>query len=74
MDGKQRDRKYYFDMPSHTRIKKAYRLFNGKTVTSAVWIIENDTKAVVDGEFICDCTPAEIELRDCLLFLLNGQV
>ena len=69
------DRKYYFDMPSNTRIKKAHGIFEGKTVNCAVELIKKQTKAVIEGEYIADSS--NDSLRSCLLFLLkdvrNGQ-
>ena len=66
----ERDRKYYFDMPSNTRIKKAHGIFDGKTVNCAVELIKKQTKAVIEGEYIADSS--NDSLRSCLLFLLTS--
>ena len=54
---------------SHTTIKQAKQQFKSKTVELAKYLLENETMAVVYGEFIDDSDNEE--LKQCLLFIID---
>lgn len=54
---------------SNTTIKRAKQQFKSKIVEDAKYLLENETMAVVYGEFIDDSDNEE--LKQCLLFMLN---
>ena len=54
---------------SRTTIKLAKQLFKSKTVEFAKYLLENETMAVVYGEFIDDSDNEE--LKQCLLFIIG---
>ena len=56
---------------SNTTIKRAKQQFKSKIVEDAKYLLENETMAVVYGEFIDDSDNEE--LKQCLLFMLNRE-
>ena len=54
---------------SRTTIKLAKQQFKSKTVEHAKYLLENETMAVVYGEFIDDSDNEE--LKQCLLFIID---
>lgn len=56
---------------SNTTIKLAKQQFKSKIVEDAKYLLENETMAVVYGEFIDDSDNEE--LKQCLLFMLNRE-
>ena len=54
---------------SRTTIKLAKQQFKSKTVELAKYLLENETMAVVYGEFIDDSDNEE--LKQCLLFIID---
>lgn len=54
---------------SRTTIKLAKQLFKSKTAEFAKYLLENETMAVVYGEFIDDSDNEE--LKQCLLFIID---
>ena len=56
---------------SNTTIKLAKQQFKSKIVKDAKYLLENETMAVVYGEFIDDSDNEE--LKQCLLFMLNRE-
>lgn len=54
---------------SNTTIKLAKQQFKSKIVKDAKYLLENETMAVVYGEFIDDSDNEE--LKQCLLFIIN---
>ena len=56
---------------SNTAIKLAKQQFKSKIVEDAKYLLENETMAVVYGEFIDDSDNEE--LKQCLLFMLNRE-
>ena len=56
---------------SNTTIKRAKQQFKSKIVKDAKYLLENETMAVVYGEFIDDSDNEE--LKQCLLFMLNRE-
>lgn len=56
---------------SNTTIKLAKQQFKSKIVENAKYLLENETMAVVYGEFIDDSDNEE--LKQCLLFMLNRE-
>ena len=54
---------------SRTTIKLAKQQFKSKTVEFAKYLLENETMAVVYGEFIDDSDNEE--LKQCLLFIID---
>lgn len=54
---------------SNTTIKLAKQQFKSKIVEDAKYLLENETMAVVYGEFIDDSDNEE--LKQCLLFIIN---
>lgn len=54
---------------SHTTIKLTKQQFKSKTVELAKYLLENETMAVVYGEFIDDSDNEE--LKQCLLFIID---
>ena len=54
---------------SHTTIKLIKQQFKSKTVELAKYLLENETMAVVYGEFIDDSDNEE--LKQCLLFIID---
>ena len=56
---------------SNITIKLAKQQFKSKIVEDAKYLLENETMAVVYGEFIDDSDNEE--LKQCLLFMLNRE-
>ena len=56
---------------SNTTIKLAKQQFKNKIVDEAKYLLENETMAVVYGEFIDDSDNEE--LKQCLLYMLNRE-
>ena len=56
---------------SNTTIKLAKQQFKSKIIKDAKYLLENETMAVVYGEFIDDSDNEE--LKQCLLFMLNRE-
>lgn len=56
---------------SNTTIKLAKQQFKSKIVEDAKYLLENETMAVVYGQFIDDSDNEE--LKQCLLFILNRE-
>lgn len=54
---------------SNTTIKLAKQQFKSKIVDEAKYLLENETMAVIYGEFIDDSDNEE--LKQCLLFIIN---
>lgn len=54
---------------SNTTIKLAKQQFKSKIVDVAKYLLENETMAVIYGEFIDDSDNED--LKQCLLFMLN---
>lgn len=54
---------------SRTTIKLAKQQFKSKIVEDAKYLLENETMAVVYGEFIDDSDNEE--LKQCLLFIID---
>lgn len=54
---------------SNTTIKLAKQQFKSKIVDVAKYLLENETMAVIYGEFIDDSDNKD--LKQCLLFMLN---
>ncbi len=54
---------------SNTTIKLAKQQFKSKIVEDAKYLLENETMAVIYGEFIDDSDNEH--LKQCLLFIIN---
>ena len=54
---------------SNTTIKLAKQQFKSKIVEDAKYLLENETMAVIYGEFIDDSDNEQ--LKQCLLFIIN---
>lgn len=54
---------------SNTTLKLAKQQFKSKIVEDAKYLLENETMAVIYGEFIDDSDNEE--LKQCLLFIIN---